>query len=85
MDFVYPYGASLNVQDPSQPVISSGPLSYPINRPLGCVFKEKGRLAVVGSYQIFTDDYFDKEENARLFDFFLKFLLGNEVYLEKTY
>jgi intraflagellar transport protein 52 len=52
---------------------------------LACVFKDKGRLAVCGSYQIFTDEYFDKEENARLFDFFMKFLLGNEVHLDKTY
>jgi intraflagellar transport protein 52 len=34
LDFVYPYGASLNVQEPSFSLLSSGPLSYPINRPL---------------------------------------------------
>lgn len=50
LDFVYPYGASLQVQDPSQAILSSGPLSYPINRPIACVFKDKGRLAVCGSY-----------------------------------
>lgn len=33
---------------------------------------------------MFTDDYFDKEENTKLFEFFLKFLLTSEVELEKT-
>lgn len=34
LGFVYPYGASLNVQRPSIPLLSSGPVSYPMNRPL---------------------------------------------------
>jgi intraflagellar transport protein 52 len=72
---VYPYGVSLNIQDPSSVILSSGPLSYPINRPIAGVFQSRGKIAVVGSYQMFTDDYFDQEENAKLFDFFLKFLL----------
>ena len=32
---------------------------------------------------MFTDEYFDKEENTKLFDFFMKFLLTSEVELEK--
>jgi intraflagellar transport protein 52 len=83
LDFVYPYGASLNIQEPSFSLLSSGPLSYPINRPLMGVCQNKGKLAVIGSYQIFTDDYFEKEDNQKLFDFLLKFLLTNEVHLDK--
>lgn len=84
LDFVFPYGASLNVQDPSQAVLSSGPLSYPINRPIAGLYSDKGKLAVVGSYMMFTDDYFDKEENSKLFDFFVKYLMTEEVQLDKT-
>jgi len=33
----------------------------------------------MGSYQMFTDDYFDKEENSKIFQFLIKFLLSNEA------
>lgn len=80
LDFVYPYGASLNVQDPSHSILGSGPLSYPSGRALSAVCQTgKGKLAVMGSYEIFSDEYFDKEENAKLFDFFLKYFLTDEV------
>jgi len=32
---------------------------------------------------MFADEYFDKEENTKLLDFFIKFLLTSEVELEK--
>ena len=38
LDFVYPNGASLNVQSPSFPIFSSGPMSYPCNRPIAAVY-----------------------------------------------
>jgi len=59
-------------------------LSYPIKRPIAGVYSDKGKLAVIGSYNMFTDEYFDKEENSKLFDFFMKFLLTNEVSFEKN-
>mgnify|MGYP006901765508 CR=1 FL=1 len=59
-------------------------MSYPINRPIAGVFSAKGKIAVIGSYQMFTDDYFDKDENAKLFDFFIKYLMTQEVQFEKT-
>lgn len=31
---------------------------------------------------MFTDDYFDKEDNSKIFDFFIKFFLTNEVELD---
>lgn len=33
---------------------------------------------------MFTDEYFDKEENFKLFDFFMKFLTSHEVQFEKN-
>jgi len=71
---------------PSTAIISSGPLSYPSNRPIGAVFTHEngkgGKIAVIGSYTMFTDEYFEKEENEKLFDFVMKFLLTQEVQIE---
>jgi hypothetical protein len=35
LQFVYPYGASLSVQAPAVPILSTGRICYPINRPIG--------------------------------------------------
>lgn len=35
LEFVYPYGATISVQKPAVPVLSSGKIAYPMNRPLG--------------------------------------------------
>ena len=69
LSFIYPFGATLNVQQPAHAVLGSGPLSYPINRPVGAVYVNKGgkgKLAVLGSIDVFTDEYFEKEENSKL-------------------
>jgi len=82
---VYPYGATLNVQKPSHAILTSGALSYPSNRPLAAVYQGKngkGRMAVVGSVEMFGDEYFEKEENSKIFEFLIKYLLTNEVEFE---
>lgn len=85
MEFVYPYGASLNVQRPSIPLLSTGPISYPMNRPIAAAWEaetvsetggQRGRLIVIGSVEIFGDDWLDKEENGKLCDMFLAWLLS---------
>lgn len=35
LEFVYPHGSTLSVQKPAIPVLSSGKIAYPMNRPLG--------------------------------------------------
>lgn len=35
LDFVYPFGCTLSVQPPAVPILSSGKVSYPMQRPLG--------------------------------------------------
>lgn len=69
LDFVYPYGATLNIQDPSHSILGTGALSYPVNRPIAavCQLKGHGKLAVIGSTEMFTDEYFEKEENSKIF------------------
>lgn len=75
LTFLYPYGASINVQKPAIPILSSGPISYPLNRPIAAVYTSKarkGRLMVVGSYHMFTDNYIEKEDNSKLMDILTK-------------
>jgi len=63
--FVYPYGATLNVNRPAVPMLSSGPISFPANRPIGAFYMSprKGKLFVMGSMKFFHDDFFEKEDN----------------------
>lgn len=84
LGFVYPYGASLTVQRPSIPLLSSGPTSYPMNRPISAMWEadtvsaaggQRGRLVVIGSAEIFGDDWIDKEENTKLCDVLFSWLL----------
>jgi intraflagellar transport protein 52 len=36
-----------------------------------------GKLVVAGSIEMFLDDYFESEENAKIMDFIIKFFLTN--------
>mmetsp|Transcript_29641 Transcript_29641/g.74577 ORF Transcript_29641/g.74577 Transcript_29641/m.74577 type:complete len:447 (+) Transcript_29641:149-1489(+) len=75
--FAYPYGSSLTVAKPSFAVLSSGPISLPLNRPI-CALHESpagGRLCVLGSSHIFSDAWFDKDENGKLAEVLVKWLL----------
>lgn len=84
LDFVYPYGATLSVQKPAVSLLSSGKIAYPMHRPLGAAWSREGmgRIAVLGSVQIFDDKWIDKEENSKLLDFVIKFLKpGSKVTL----
>lgn len=38
LTIVYPFGATLTIQKPAIPIISSGTASYPLNRPVGGVY-----------------------------------------------
>lgn len=60
------------------PILSSGYISYPINVPVVAVHElvgqegKYGRICVIGSHAIFSDDWIGKEEN----EFFEDYLLG---------
>jgi len=84
VSFVYPFGATLNVQKPAIPILSSGTASYPFNRPIAGVYVNpngKGKLAVIGSVQVFSDQYIEKEENGKLFDVIIQFLTSDNMLL----
>ncbi|KAG8463986.1 hypothetical protein KFE25_000154 [Diacronema lutheri] len=75
--FAYPYGASLTVQKPAFAVLTSGHISYPLNRPICALHESRagGRLCVLGSSHIFEDAWFDKDENGKLAEVLVKWLL----------
>ena len=88
LTFVYPYGATLNVKKPSAPILSTGFISFPVNRAIAAVWQEgsvsapssavqSGRLVVMGSGQCFTDEWIDKEENSKLQEILFRWLLGD--------
>ncbi|KAJ3028009.1 UNVERIFIED_CONTAM: Intraflagellar transport protein 52 [Siphonaria sp. JEL0065] len=77
LSFVYPYGASLTVQKPSIPLLSTGTVSYPLNRPIAAAYinpKHGGKIVVVGSGLMFSDAYIEKEENGKLVDVLIQLL-----------
>ncbi|KAJ3211508.1 Intraflagellar transport protein 52 [Dinochytrium kinnereticum] len=84
LTFVYPFGATINVQKPAIAILSSGTVSYPLNRPIGAAYvnsNNKGKLLVIGSGQMFSDAYIDKEENGKLFDVLIQFCTNDKIVL----
>ena len=60
LSFLYPYGATLNVARPAVPVLSTGSVSFPLNRPVCALYSHPGsggKLAVLGSGAMFADQY----------------------------
>ena len=62
---MYPYGSTLNIRKPSFPILSSGPISYPPNRPIAGFYMnhKRGKLLVMGSMMFLEDEFFEKEDN----------------------
>ena len=76
-NFIYPYGATLNIVEPAAVALSTGMLAIPNNRPICAYYSgenKSGRLVVLGSSRILSDAYIDKEDNDKLgqmiFEFF---------------
>jgi len=77
VEFVFPYSATLQVQKPAVPVLSTGSVCYPLNVPVGAINdKARGKLLVLGSARAFSDDYLNKEDNGALADALIKWLCG---------
>lgn len=94
LSFVYPYGLTMNVQRPSVPILSSGFMAYPLNRPIAAAWessdlaehngqKKRGKLLVLGSGLVMEDAWFNKEENEKLitvlFDYLFHRLKLNQI------
>ena len=82
LKILYPFGQSLDI-DPKRQNIStlftSGKIAYPMNRPLCAVTTSRstrGKLCVFGSINFLNNNYIDKEENMKVVDGIIKWLLG---------
>uniref|UniRef100_A0A3P8VKG6 Intraflagellar transport 52 homolog (Chlamydomonas) n=1 Tax=Cynoglossus semilaevis TaxID=244447 RepID=A0A3P8VKG6_CYNSE len=85
LTFVYPYGATLGVMKPAVAVLSTGSVCFPLNRPVLAFYqgKESGKLAVLGSCHMFSDQYIDKEENSKIMDVVLQWLMSETIQLNQ--
>ncbi|XP_027010607.1 intraflagellar transport protein 52 homolog isoform X3 [Tachysurus fulvidraco] len=86
LTFVYPYGATLSVIKPAVAVLSTGSVCFPLNRPIlafSKVEKNAGKLAVLGSCHMFSDQYLDKEENSKIMDVVFQWLTTDNVHLNQ--
>jgi intraflagellar transport protein 52 len=64
LSIVYPYGCTLNISRPALPLITSGSICFPANRPLCAVSKvSKGLICVLGTFNIFDDSYINRADN----------------------
>lgn len=77
LSFVYPFGATMEVQLPNAtPILGSGVNCLPVSRPIGAVHDNgTGRLCVLGSSLMFSDKYINDEENGKLFDVLVSWCL----------
>jgi len=46
LTFVFPYGCTINSQKPAMPILSSGYIAYPLNRPVAGVYSKQIRKGV---------------------------------------
>lgn len=78
LDFVYPRGSTLSVQRPARAVLSSGAVSYPMNRAICAAWEgnstKRPRVVAVGSVEMLSDEWLEKEENALVCDMIFKWL-----------
>uniref|UniRef100_H3BIA5 Intraflagellar transport 52 n=1 Tax=Latimeria chalumnae TaxID=7897 RepID=H3BIA5_LATCH len=86
LSFVYPFGATLNVMKPAVAILSTGSVCFPLNRPILAFYQSKnqgGKLAVLGSCHMFSDQYLDKEENSKIMDVVIQWLTTNDILLNQ--
>lgn len=74
IQFVYPYGATLNVRNPSNTMMTTGSAVYPFNRPItGYYCNEKhGKILAIGSGYMFEDKYISEDTNMAIWEYFIK-------------
>ncbi|KAM8775123.1 intraflagellar transport protein 52 homolog isoform 3-T3 [Rhynchonycteris naso] len=86
LTFVYPFGATLSVMRPAVAVLSTGSVCFPLNRPVLAFYQSQnqgGKLAVLGSCHMFSDQYLDKEENSKIMDVVFQWLTTEDIHLNQ--
>jgi intraflagellar transport protein 52 len=79
--FVVPFCATLNAQKPAVPVLSTGKMAVPTQRPTAALWAGKpnkgegrGKVCVLGSGRMASDEWLDREDNATVLDFCMRWL-----------
>ena len=76
------------MQKPAISLLSSGHVSYPLNRPLAaCAETDEaanpaskgGRIAAIGSVQMFADEWIGKEDNEKILEVILRWLCFDDA------
>ncbi|XP_061779976.1 intraflagellar transport protein 52 homolog [Nerophis lumbriciformis] len=85
LSFVFPYGATLNVMKPAAAVLSTGSICFPLHRPVVAFYhgKETGKLVVVGSCHMFSDQFIEKEENSKILGVLIQWLMTDNIHLNQ--
>ncbi|XP_043198177.1 intraflagellar transport protein 52 homolog isoform X2 [Amphibalanus amphitrite] len=78
--YVYPFGASVNVVKPAVPLLSTGSVAFPGNRPICGLYQNDagGKIVSLGSVAMLSDQYIDKEENSKIKDVLFDLLTRTE-------
>lgn len=81
--FVYPFGSTINVVHPSVALLTTGPVSYPLNRPITGYFnnEKNGKIIAIGSGHMFHDKYIANESNMAIWDYLLKIIMDQNFKL----
>ncbi|CAD5232867.1 unnamed protein product [Bursaphelenchus xylophilus] len=76
LSFVYPYGSTLTVTKETIPLLSTGSVCFPMNRPVCAarITENGGKIVALGSTHLLSDAYFDEQENAKVVSVLLRFL-----------
>eukprot|EP00656_Telonema_subtile_P049610 TRINITY_DN6201_c0_g1_i4.p1 TRINITY_DN6201_c0_g1~~TRINITY_DN6201_c0_g1_i4.p1 ORF type:complete len:443 (+),score=128.94 TRINITY_DN6201_c0_g1_i4:248-1576(+) len=83
VSFAYPRGCTLNVQQPGVAILSSGYVSFPVNRPVAAISESSrsgGRICALGSCEMWADNWLEKENNWGLCEILFSWLTGKDVF-----
>lgn len=79
LQFVYPYGATLNVRSPANILMTTGAMVYPFNRPIAGYYcnEKNGKILALGSGYMFEDKYIGEETNMLIWEYLIQLLLDD--------
>lgn len=83
IQFVYPYGSTLNVRSPANIMLTTGSAVYPFNRPLAGYYcnEKNGKILAIGSGHMFDDKYIIEETNVAIWEYLMRLLSDHSLKL----
>jgi intraflagellar transport protein 52 len=83
LEYVYTYGSTINTVHPAFPMLGSGPVSYPTERPVVAGYLDRqrgGKVVVCGSLRMFDDDFIKNEDNSKVLNGIMRYLGSNDIH-----